>query len=208
MTGARTRMALESHNIIHGKLDLQDGKEPYEDEHPEKDGGGGHQLAPEQDDKVVRDNDQDQQQEQENQEELQEDETLEGENSAHGFAQDQLDDIELLLAQQIQVNAKVSTDLVRSTMWESLSLIHQSSDECVVKKVYDRVRYLKEKQHLKTIAAIESVEKDQYVSSWLTKHNKPQDSTATSRSRREGWDEEDFEIIIRLLIFFYCYLNV
>jgi len=55
---------------------------------------------------------------------------------------EQLDDTEILFSAQITTNAKVTKQLARQTMRESLTLMESVDDETVVKAVYDRVRYL------------------------------------------------------------------
>ena len=84
-------------------------------------------------------------------------------------------------------------EMVRKTMAESFFLMDYVNDEVVVKRVYDRIRYLKSKKYKGTIAAIEEINKDQATTSWVTDHH--EGASQSTQRRREGWDEEDEEVL-------------
>jgi len=106
---------------------------------------------------------------------------------------EQLDDIEILFSAEITTNAKVTQQLVRQTMRESLTLMESVDDETVVKAVYDRVRYLQGKHASFSISQIE----DAYAFAEERAKNPSLDdgSSISQISRRTKWSEKDCEII-------------
>ena len=107
-----------------------------------------------------------------------------------------MDDIDLLFADEITTNAKVTFADVRNTMKESLRLVVLANENKMVRKVYNRIKYLQSAQTPETLLSLqqenEEPQKDTYT--WIEEHHKAQ-SLHSSRSTREQWDEDDVDAI-------------
>ena len=169
MTGERTRQALESHTILRKNLGLDD------------ENSDGNVME--------------QPQEREEQHQDLNEENSEEENSepdTTGLTPEQLDHVDLLFSSEIHSNAKVSIAMVKKIMAESMELFDHVEDQRTVKKVYNRIRYLQKSSYKKTIAAIQTITRENAVTDWISQH----DSLPSSgRSTRQGWNADDEEAV-------------
>ena len=106
------------------------------------------------------------------------------------FSEDQLTDIDLLFSRQISTNAPITFVEVKNVMSESLNLISEVNDPVMVRKVYDRVRYLQRKNFQKGLEEVEDGSTGK-VSDWVTSVS----SVVSGPSRRFQWRHIDVEII-------------
>ena len=84
-----------------------------------------------------------------------------------GLSECQLEDIDLLFAEIIQSNGLLTMDITRNSMSESMELLPLVPDSKMVKKVYDRVAYLKGKDLPSKLAQIEQQPPEQRAQAWL-----------------------------------------
>lgn len=109
----------------------------------------------------------------------------------HKLSTSQLDDIDLLFSDIINTNAALSFTQVKNIMSESVNLVEHIHNTAIVKKVYNRVRYLQGRddmtEKLKTITEENATER----SSLWVKAN----SVTSNVSKRFSWAKTDEEII-------------
>lgn len=106
------------------------------------------------------------------------------------FSEDQLTDIDLLFSQQIATNAPITFVEVKNIMSESLNLISEVHDPAMVRKVYDRVRYLQKKNFQQGLDRVED-DSTQKTSDWVTSVS----SVVSGPSRRFCWSQPDVDMI-------------
>ena len=113
------------------------------------------------------------------------------------FSEDQLTDIDLLFSEQISTNAPITFVEVKNVMSESLNLISEVNDPAMVRKVYDRVRYLQRKNFQQGLEKVEdgSTEK---TSDWVTSVS----SVISGPSRRFSWSHVDVEAITKSFLMY------
>ena len=110
--------------------------------------------------------------------------------SKSGLAEDQLEDIDLLFSEQINTNAPLSMTVVRNVMSESVNLVTEVKSQEVVRRVYNRVKYLQKKQFEQGLNDIPD-ENDQLTSNWVSSVC----SAVSGPTRRMKWSTTDVDII-------------
>lgn len=103
------------------------------------------------------------------------------------MSQRQLEDIDLLFAEIIESNGLLTMDITRNYMSESLELMPLVEDANMVKKVYDRVAYLKGKDLPSKLAQIEKQAPEQRAREWISK----QTSSSLQSGARSKWHKDD-----------------
>ena len=116
--------------------------------------------------------------------------TPETENTL-GLSQQQLEDIDLLFSDIIQTNGPLTMDTTRNRMSDSMSLIEYVHDYKVVKKVYDRVVYLKRKDLPEKLAETEEEPSEEKTRRWLAEETQ---SSLSSRGKTR-WSTLDEEVL-------------
>ena len=214
MTAARTRVALESHQIIRRNLGLDSkeeeevkggkeqkmeeredqGEEEEEQQESEEQEEEGQEEEEEQESEEQEEQGQEEEEEQENEEQEDDgqDEYVPDEDSTF-LSREQLNDIDLLFADEIVKNAKLTFQDVRNGMSESLNLSMLVNQKVMVKKVYRRIKYLQTKRTPKAIFALQHRDPQEASRQWFEEHHSP--SLTSTRSKREAWPEEDVQLI-------------
>ena len=121
---------------------------------------------------------------------------------AQGLTQSQKEDIDLLFADIIQTNGPLSIRTTRSVMSESINLLEFASDPDVIKKVYDRVNYLKKKADPERLSNLPEQDLTENTREWLDEHHTsatqksatPSSYTSATGSRRR-WHPADTQAI-------------
>ena len=103
-----------------------------------------------------------------------------------GLTEDQLADIDLLFAEKITTNAALTMTEVKNVMSESCNLMSDVHNYQMVRKVYNRVKYLQKKNFEQEL---EDVEDGQEVSTstWVTTVSSP----ASGPTKRFCWSKQD-----------------
>ena len=100
---------------------------------------------------------------------------------SQGLMEEQRDDIDLLFAETIQTNGPLTMTETWNVMSESVNFLEFVSDLKMVKKVYDRVNYLKKRQAPEMLSKVDEQDRT-LVDNHSTKASDCP-STAGSRTR-------------------------
>ncbi|KAJ7386031.1 hypothetical protein OS493_012364 [Desmophyllum pertusum] len=109
----------------------------------------------------------------------------------------QLDDVDLLFAGIVQTNGPLTMNDTRNMMSESMSLFPLVSEPTMVKKVYDRVAYLKKKEPFDAaLAGIEEQSAEDKAKEWMSDRDSVLASeTVSQTSSRSKWNAQDTNMI-------------
>ena len=86
------------------------------------------------------------------------------------LSREHLDDADLLFADEIVKNAKISFKDVRNDMSESLNLFMFADQQAMVKKVYHRIKYPQTLSGPKAIFSIQQQDPQQASLQWIEQH--------------------------------------
>ena len=108
--------------------------------------------------------------------------------SKTGLTESQLADIDVLFAEPISTNAAVTFKQVKSFMSESTNLVTLVDDRDSVRRVYNRVKYLQNKNFEKGLQNVEECSnKDEKTSLWVNSMS----SIMSGPTRRFAWASSD-----------------
>ena len=109
-----------------------------------------------------------------------------------GLTEMQLNDIDILFSEQIATNAALTLTQVRNVMSESVNLLTELENQTMVKRVYNRVKYLQRKHFEEGLEKV-STKQEEGGSEWVASV-----STAVSGpTRRFEWSEADKKVIAK-----------
>ena len=104
---------------------------------------------------------------------------------------------DLLFAEQITTNAALTMKDVRNGMSESCNLVSDIQDSAMVRKVYNRVKYLQKKNFQQGLDDVEDYQ-EQSTSTWVNTLS----SVASGPSKRFCWSKEDENKILEAFAMF------
>ena len=116
-------------------------------------------------------------------------------DATFGLTDEQRDIVDLLFSEIIQTNGPLNMNITRNLMSESMELMPLLSQPPMVKKVYDRVMYLKKKDIPDKLATMPEATSEEMTEEWNMKVLASNSLSSTSSSIRK-WNSTD-ELAIR-----------
>lgn len=114
-----------------------------------------------------------------------------------GLSSSQVEVIEMLFSSQIISQAQITFDIVRETMAEHIDLSKFASDPKMVKKVYDKVCYLRRKEKQKLVLPSKEPEpSSSRTAAWVNSITGVEStSTVTNYQPKAKWNKPDEEYV-------------
>lgn len=107
-----------------------------------------------------------------------------------GLTEEQRDIVDLLFSDIIQTNGPLNMTITRNLMSESMELMPFVSQQPMVKKVYNRVMYLKKKDIPEKLATLPEATSEEMMEEWKMKVLASNTVSSTTSSKRK-WNSTD-----------------
>ena len=112
------------------------------------------------------------------------------EDATFGLTDEQRDIVDLLFSEIIQTNGPLNMNITRNMMSESMELMPLVSQQPMVKKVYDRVMYLKKKDIPEKLATLPEATSEEMMEEWKMKVL-ASNSVSSATSSKHKWNSKD-----------------